>query len=143
MHLSRDKQTFGCALHNAHFDTYDSGTEYTQVTIAPYDWKIRFIDNTTADKDYLAKTRLAVLGDIKNWKGKIHQVNYTLSHHVETNEERDWEQLKGRLCKWTGNPGGNDNGAQLESWTHGIYEHALSKMELCDEPESVAWAGIV
>ena len=39
-----------------------------------------------------------------------HSINYTLSHHVETDEERVWDDFRGRILSWTGLPGGNDDG---------------------------------
>ena len=49
---------------------------------------------------------------------------------METDEERDWDGLKGPLLSWTGEPGGNDNGTSLSTWKHGIHNHGLSKAGL-------------
>ena len=104
LHLGRDKSTIGCGLYAAHAD---GDGLHSLLTIAPWEWQ-NWVEQ--GNKSALNKTRLSVLGNISAWKSSVHSLNYTLSHHVETNEERDWNNLKGRLCKWTGNPGGNDNG---------------------------------
>ena len=87
--------------------------------------------------------RLGVIGNIACWHGNISKINYTLSHHCETDEQRDWNDLKGRLVSWSGQPGGNDHGTSITNWKHGDYQHALSKVSLCDHQETKAWAGII
>ena len=88
--------------------------EYTSlVTIAPFDWKVQYgtgknLSNATAN--YLKLVRLSVMGSIQAWGGNVNSINYTLSHHCETDEDRDWDALKGRLLSFTGEPGGNDHG---------------------------------
>ena len=136
LHLGRDHHTLGCALYNAHLNHDDL---HSIVTVAPWDWKVRLGDN---DKSYLNKTRFSVLGNITAWKSSIHSINYTLAHHVETDEDRDWDGLKGRLLSWTGEAGGNDNGVSLSNWKHGIYNHALSKVELTTSAEDKHIAGV-
>ena len=114
------------------------------MTIAPWDYEtyIPDADNNTLYKDYLKHMRLAVVGQIGCWHSQIHSINYTLSHHTETSESRSWDDLLGRLCAYTGEAGGNHHGDEMNDWKHGIHNHALSKIELCTDPESVAWAGI-
>ena len=105
MHLGRDKQTFGCSLQNA---SYHDGS-FCQMTVAPSDWKIKLAAN---DKDDLNKAQLGVVGNILCWNKNINKINYTLSHHCETDTERDWNLLAGRLTSWTGQPGGTTTGSR-------------------------------
>ena len=113
LHLGRDKFTFGCALDN-YMTRGKNMDEYTSlVTIAPFDWKLKWgtgknLSNETSN--YLKKIRLSIMGGIQTWGGNVNKSNYTLSHHCETNEDRDWDALKGRLLSFTGEPGGNNHG---------------------------------
>jgi hypothetical protein len=121
-------------------DKYDS-----LVTIAPFDWKVQYgtgknLSNATAN--YLKLVRLSVMGSIQAWGGNVNSINYTLSHHCETDEDRDWDALKGRLLSWTGEPGGNNHGVQILDWKHGIMNHALSTVALSTVQEDPNYAGI-
>ena len=107
--------------------------------MAPFDWKVRKGQN---DKSYLDTARLTVMGNIQAWKSGIHTLNYTLQHHCETDEERDWNGFTGRLVSYTGNPGGNDHGTQILDWKHGIMNHALSTVTLSTVQEDANWAGV-
>ena len=100
------------------------------MTIAPFDWEWMY---ATDNHNYLDVMRLAVVGQIGAWHSDIHSINYTLSHHCETDEVRVWNDFQGRLVSYTGECGGNDHGVDLTDWKHGIGNHALSKIELCTE----------
>ena len=136
LHLGRDLSTIGCSLFNAHYNHDDM---FSLLTVAPWDWKLKMGLN---DKSYLNNVRFSVVGNIAAWKSSIHSINYTLSHHCETDEERDWDNFKGRLLSWTGLPGGNDNGTSLADWKHGLHNHGLAKVELLHAQEDVNWAGV-
>ena len=124
LHLGSDHQTLGCALSGAWFDPNNNNLP-VQVTVAPWDWNRRYDDN---DKSYLNTMRFACVGQMGWWKGNTQNVNFTLSHHCETDEMRDWDLLKGRLVSWTGLPGGNEHGTEITDWKHGLYKHGLSKI---------------
>ena len=95
--------------------TRDSGVnEYASlVTVAPFDWKLEYGTGknlSTSAKNYLKRTRFSVMGSIQCWGGNVNSISYTLSHHCETDEDRDWDAFKGRLLSFTGEPGGNNHG---------------------------------
>ena len=108
---------------------YDKNGDDAQVTIGPWNWEWMMTNDQT---QLLNKMQLAVIGNIACWHQNINKINYTMSHHCETDEQRDWEQLKGRLVQWTGQPGGNFHGTSVSNWKHGDYQHALSKVALCE-----------
>lgn len=137
-HIGIHGSTFGCALYNR----YVVGGDAALVTIAPWDWKVRVDANTTADQAYMDTNQLTVMGGITAWKHAVHGLNYTLSHHCETDSERTWDDFRGRLLEWTGDPGGNQHGNQILDWKHGIHNHALSTVTLSSLGETKNWAGV-
>ena len=89
-HLGRDKSTIGCGLYAAHTN---KDNIKSLLTVAPWEWQNWAEMGNKAD---LNKTRLSVIGNISAWKSSVHALNYTLSHHCETDEERDWDNFPPR-----------------------------------------------
>jgi hypothetical protein len=145
LHLSKNKSTFGCALHNSHRcdDNYGMGME-PLMTIGPWDWKNKFNNiNSDDNAKKLNVPQLVVAGNILAYKSHFQAVNYSLSHHCETDEERLWDDFEGRLVSYTGESGGNHNAVAITDWKSGHMQHALSTVKLCTVREDVNWAGIV
>ena len=141
LHIGKKKSTFGCALHNAWLGTKNlDNNKNPLVTIGFWNWPELKEEH---NNDMLNRDQLVVLGNIRCWGGGVaHSINYTLSHHCETDEDRDWDALKGRVLSYTGEPGGNDGGVQITDWKHGIHNHALSTVGLSTVQEDVNYAGV-
>ena len=56
---------------------------------------------------------MVVAGNVLAYKSHFQAVNYTLSHHCESDEERVWGDFAGRLVSYTGESGGNHNGVPI------------------------------
>ena len=56
------------------------------VTVGADDWWHDYYDNGNQPKNVV----LGVAGIIKCGLKDIHKINYTLTHHCETDEDRDW-----------------------------------------------------